>query len=342
MSITLDSLRFPISYVQLAEQIATYQGRDFSSLLESTLHVDAAELENPQALINGIQFAKLLDITRDFIEEGPDAQIQWIKFFPLTIHGYVGLAAMMSATIRQALDLAVRFFYQVMPAYEMEYFIEEERCKIRFTRLADFGKNNDLLLETVFCAINSFLKVADFPYDDVKIEISHKDLVLSDFESLYSGLTIISGCKENIFSFPADLLDTPITTANNATLKMIEQELENQQASLTQCHTLGYQVSSLINQRLKDGDPVELADIAKALKQSTRTLSRRLQAEGTTFKAIHNHCRLSMAKAMLTESGQNISQIAHALGFSNEASFSRYIKQQTGKSPVQYRADARR
>lgn len=337
MSVALASLRFPISYVQLVEQIVAYEGLNFDWVLSKTLKIDQLAMDDPNTLIDGVQFGKILGVISDFVNKNPEGQSQLIKFFPPTTHGYVGLVALTSASIGKAIELTERYCYQVMPAFEVSHEIEQGVFSVIFKPVADFAEHNDLLLELVIYAWKSILAYSDIPMDQLTITFSHKTLRLSDFHLFHPSSSLILAGGVNSLSFPAALSTLPISTANNTTMKLMEKELEHKKVILNRLSTFSYKISLMINERMREDISVDLADVAAVLNISIRTLSRRLKEEDTSFKALHNECRLELAKTLLTESSKSIGQISFALGFLNEASFSRYFKQQTDKSPIQYR-----
>ena len=87
---------------------------------------------------------------------------------------------------------------------------------------------------------------------------------------------------------------------------------------------------------------VEAEAVAQALFLSSRTLSRRLSEEGTSFRQLYNDCRCGIAKDLLAQDKMTIGQISLQLGFTDEANFSRYFKQQTEQSPTVFRASIKR
>ena len=88
---------------------------------------------------------------------------------------------------------------------------------------------------------------------------------------------------------------------------------------------------------LKQQLPVEAQRVADKLSLSSRTLSRRLAEEGQTFRQLYNDCRSRIASELLIQSRLSVAQVSEQLGFSDEANFSRFFKQQTGQSPAQFR-----
>jgi AraC-like DNA-binding protein len=76
---------------------------------------------------------------------------------------------------------------------------------------------------------------------------------------------------------------------------------------------------------------------AALLHISHRTLSRKLQQEGTTFKELFDDVRRRAALSYVARRDLGLSEIAFLLGFSEAASFHRAFKRWTGQTPLEYR-----
>lgn len=68
-----------------------------------------------------------------------------------------------------------------------------------------------------------------------------------------------------------------------------------------------------------------------------RTLNRRLQQQGTTFRREVSQVRYAMARGFLANSEATNAEIALALGYTNATTFSRSFKRWSGLSPAQWR-----
>jgi len=76
---------------------------------------------------------------------------------------------------------------------------------------------------------------------------------------------------------------------------------------------------------------------AESMHMTTRTLRRRLQAEGTSFLAIVDDVRRSLALEYLKTTKMSTDDVAMLLGFSDTANFRRALKRWTGKGPGELR-----
>lgn len=81
-----------------------------------------------------------------------------------------------------------------------------------------------------------------------------------------------------------------------------------------------------------------MARIAGELGVSTRTLSRRLKAEGLSFEKVLDELRCRLAVRYLKDQGVSVNETAYRLGYSEHAAFSRAFKRWTGSLPGAMRA----
>src|SRR5262249_12533101 len=88
--------------------------------------------------------------------------------------------------------------------------------------------------------------------------------------------------------------------------------------------------------KLGEGQPT-VEQIAPRLHMSPRTLHRRLEEEGTSFRQVLTEVRRERAMRPLTRRQPAISGIAFLLVFSDARRFHRAFKRWTGHAPLSYR-----
>jgi len=81
------------------------------------------------------------------------------------------------------------------------------------------------------------------------------------------------------------------------------------------------------------GRPPTVAEIAKALGLSTRTLQRRLTIAGKDFVTVLDEVRRARAQALLADGSQNLAEIAQKLGYSEHSAFTRAAIRWFGAPP---------
>ncbi len=83
-----------------------------------------------------------------------------------------------------------------------------------------------------------------------------------------------------------------------------------------------------------------LGDVANGLNVSQRTLNRRLQAEGSSFRRLKSDAMADWAKQYLRETEYSVEVIAEELGYKDTANFRRAFRRSEGCSPVEYRQES--
>lgn len=83
---------------------------------------------------------------------------------------------------------------------------------------------------------------------------------------------------------------------------------------------------------------VSVSDVAANLNTSVRTLQRRLEQNGMTFRQLRDLARFELATELLTGTNISIAEISRRLGYEEPASFTVAFRRWSGRSPSQYRA----
>jgi AraC-like DNA-binding protein len=96
------------------------------------------------------------------------------------------------------------------------------------------------------------------------------------------------------------------------------------------------QVRAAIFECLPEGS-VNAERIAIQLHMSSRTLQRRLDEEGMSFRSVLNDVRQSLALRYVQDKTLSLTEISYLLGFSEPSSFTRAFRGWTGSKPSQAR-----
>jgi AraC-like DNA-binding protein len=99
-------------------------------------------------------------------------------------------------------------------------------------------------------------------------------------------------------------------------------------------------VRACVGPRLGIDEPSP-STVAAELAMSSRTLSRRLHDEGTTFRTLVEDLRMETARQLLAAGG-GTEVVARRIGFSDATAFRRAFKRRTGVTPADYRASVGR
>ncbi|NTV69663.1 MAG: AraC family transcriptional regulator [Azonexaceae bacterium] len=147
--------------------------------------------------------------------------------------------------------------------------------------------------------------------------------------------TVPGGVGTLVASFNANLLDLPIRRDEAALIAF----LDGAPGKITTLYRRDREMVIRVRDLLRAALPATLSldDIADRLYLSPRTIHRRLEEEGSSFRGIKDALRRDMALARLTKSKDSIAQVASDLGYADTSAFYRAFVEWTGMAPVHYR-----
>lgn len=147
--------------------------------------------------------------------------------------------------------------------------------------------------------------------------------------------TVPGGTGTLVASFNANLLDLPIRRDEAA----LTAFLEGAPGKITTLYRRDREMVIRVRDLLRTALPetLSLDDIAHRLYLSPRTIHRRLEEEGSSFRAIKDALRRDMALARLTKTDDPITKVAADLGYADSSAFYRAFVEWTGMAPVHYR-----
>lgn len=153
--------------------------------------------------------------------------------------------------------------------------------------------------------------------------------------SEYFGCTPKLGTRHGVVFSRGDA-ERPFITNNPALWRAFEPDLRRRLAELAAEATTAERVRAVLLEALPAGQS-SADEVAKRLALSKRTLQRRLREEATTYQAVLNQTRESLAKHYLAQTNLSGSEIAFLIGFDDPNSFFRAFHQWTGQTPQQVR-----
>jgi AraC-like DNA-binding protein len=131
-------------------------------------------------------------------------------------------------------------------------------------------------------------------------------------------------------------LDAPASRHDPQLFRILESHAAKVLAETPLTASLRDRVRREVIQRLKEGEP-GIEDIARALATSERSLQRKLQAEGISFRDVVDEARHKLAIVYLADRKLSMTDVACLLGYSEAAAFTRAFKRWTGRAPSQAR-----
>lgn len=142
-------------------------------------------------------------------------------------------------------------------------------------------------------------------------------------------------CEHSQLVLPAQILDTPVTTANRSEHVVFQRQCEEMLRGLNSVEKTTSEVRHLLIQSA--GDFLDIAQVAESLHISERTLRRRLEAESTSFRSILEEIRDLLAREYLAATELTVADIAHLLNYAETVNFRRAFVRWNGVTPSEYR-----
>ncbi|MEM7794524.1 MAG: AraC family transcriptional regulator ligand-binding domain-containing protein [Cyanobacteria bacterium P01_C01_bin.118] len=136
----------------------------------------------------------------------------------------------------------------------------------------------------------------------------------------------------NAVTFSAADAQRPFLTSNAGMWSIFEPELQKRMKHLEIGSQFCDRVRACLMETLASGQ-CSMAEIAQKLAVSSRTLQRRLQAEGTSFQQELSNLRAELANHYLANTPYSSAEISFLLGYSDPSSFFRAFHLWTGKTP---------
>ncbi len=142
------------------------------------------------------------------------------------------------------------------------------------------------------------------------------------------------GSDRNEIAYETGLLESPSPAHDGLLYEQLRfaADLRAEQPSRTG------PIRQLVEQALRSGaDTIE--EVSETLRMKNRTLQRRLQTEGTTFRSVHSEVRVEMARNLLATTSLSVPAIARRLKYADDKALRKAIKRVLGITPSEIRDD---
>jgi AraC-like DNA-binding protein len=153
------------------------------------------------------------------------------------------------------------------------------------------------------------------------------------------GKALFFGARWNGFFLSEEDLAVPLKGYQPQVAAELEARAEQAVAQLTAFRSFSDSARTGLVAQLERG-AADADALADALGVSRRSLTRKLQAEGTSYQALLDAERARLADRYLREEGLSVTDTAQRLGFSDPSTFHRAFRRWFGKAPAAHRREA--
>jgi AraC-like DNA-binding protein len=159
----------------------------------------------------------------------------------------------------------------------------------------------------------------------------------AEFRAFF-GSNVEFGADGDAICFPAPLAALPVVGRDEYLNELLRRYAEEALGQRPRARpTVRSKVEELLPNLLPHGRAVA-TEIARRLGLSSRTLSRKLGEEGTSFAEILDQLRAALAKRYLDDGTLPVSEIAWLLGYREVSSLTHAFKRWTGMTPRRFRS----
>jgi AraC-like DNA-binding protein len=263
--------------------------------------------------------------------------------FHLSTYGMYGFAILSSTNFRQANRFAVSHQQLASPTIDMQFKETGERAEWILVPAAHPDVDAAMyrfFIELHFGALTTLhrdVMEPSFAPRELHVAYGPSDAIRDCAETL--GCPVLFEQVENKFIFDASWLDGAPQLGNEATYALILSLCDRliEEFALRAGAAGGVREALLHNL----GRPASLSAVARHLKMSMRTLRRRLQDEGTSYREVAGELRTQMAIKYLRDTDLTVEEIAFSLGFSDAVSFRQAFRRWTKAAPNEFRRVAK-
>ena len=329
-----DPILHPVAIPQVMINFAANHGIDQDTCLQGT-DITEETLLDSEALITRNQEMRLIE---NLILALPDVPALGFKLgmqYNISTFGIWGFALRTSRTLRDAATRALQYL-PLSTAYCRIYSFEDAVhygiCMDpepipphlrQFLLERDMATGLNLMRELSLAGVS--ITAAEFQGNPPE----YVNLI----EKL-SGIKATYNSPRNAMMIPISYMDKPLPTFDANLVRMLDEQCLMQ---LQRRHTTG--LAEQVRKQLLGplGLVAPLDEVAKALALSPRSLRRKLEQEGSSFRLIVEEERRQIALQLLTCSNMILDELAIHLGYTDTASFTRAFRRWMGCSPGEYR-----
>ena len=327
----------PYKIAALVEVLAEQGIAADDSLRGTELSIDA--LQDASVLTSIGQYATVCRNAISLACE-PDTPFRVGGKLHLSAYGMYGYALMSCLSLRDYFKLGVKYHRLATPMVAIEWTEYPDRMVWTFPDAFVSSPSRELrefVIEQQYTQHVTHLQdVAGGKCPPVKACFSYPAPKHAAIYADYLGCPCFFDQEECELMYDSAILDRKPQLAHQLTASLLQETCDR---LIGQAKTSSG-VSGEVYQVLMSTPGVfpGMETVAESMHMTTRTLRRRLEAEGTSFLAIVDDVRRSLALEYLKTTKMSTDDVAMLLGFSDTANFRRALKRWTGKGPAALRA----
>lgn len=333
----LGDLSITAAYPRLLMQLLAERGIDPEALLQA-LGLDLAKLDAADARVTLPEYACIAQAAMDAAQdEGLGCALALRT--PPTAHGPLGYAMMTADTMGDALALGMRYMPLLQGKALLYFQMDEDELCLR----PEFNVPVPAPLPLKRFFIEAFMvgiaRSAAWLLGVDKLEGElWLDYPTPSYHDNYAAMLprVLHGMPQTQLRLSTSLLHRKLPLADKASHERALAQCDREMAWLAKGEVnLCARVRDLLG--TMPGRYPTVEEVAGRLHLSTRTLKRKLEQQGTTYRTLLEEARHMDAIKLLRRPQLTLAEVAQELGYTDPANFTRAFKRWTGATPSDFR-----
>ncbi|MFJ4656498.1 AraC family transcriptional regulator [Nocardia sp. NPDC088792] len=319
-----------ITSAALLVEFSTARGLAVSRLLRDTGIREQDLVDSTAEITLGQELALMRNVVAGVGDEPGMGLMAGLLCHPPSL-GVLGFALMSCPTVRDAVDLALRYADLSFTVARHHLVINGEEVSIVRDdsgvppEVRRFAVERDV---AAIWTIQQDVMPMRPPITRVAVAFPPHP-VYEMFGAMLGVDEVVFNAQRSVVTGPSGMQNLPLPQANAATARFYEQQCADLMQRRKRRRGISGQVRQLLISR---GGVADQSRIAAELDISVRTLRRRLADEGTTFRELSTETVGLLAEELLV-AGMTVEQAAIRLGYASVSAFTSAFRSWKGQSP---------
>lgn len=327
------ALTYSAPAVDITLKIIESFGIDPDPLLRE-LAIDPGLVSDPNARF---RYTQIDDLWYKAVERVGDETfgLRAARYWHPSHLGALGYAWLSSSSLRTALNRFARYMRVLTEGAELELRETDDIFSVVLS-YKEISRQQSTRTDSFMAMLVAMIR-CNYGDDFHPLSVSFSHPAPADSGPYYElfRCPVYFEAEENSFDLSVEDVDKRLRGSNPQLAQLNDQVMIEYLARLDKDNVIERVKAEILNQ-LPSGR-ISDSTVAEALYLNVRTMQRRLQQEGTTFKTLLNEVRQDLADTYIRDSRLTLNEISFLLGFSEISSFSRAFKRWKGKAPSAYR-----
>ena len=332
-----DSLLIPSSYSRIVARELGLQERDLARLLRGTGLPASILLPGDETHMTAAQQMRVLE-NAQHIMGAPEFGLRLGRRLQPSSHGPMGYLVLSSPDVITALESFAAYLPVRLPFSSVKITLEPDwlTCSLEL-KIEASPKMRRVLQECFALMIQSVVEfVLGRDLIEANIGLEHPKPTYHALYGEYLHAPVHFSQPSNIIQIPGELARLSNAAGHSESYAVARDLCRGllDQVPVTSISTTDRVRRLLLSSPIGS---ITATDVARAIFVTKRTLQRRLEREGTSYREITEKLHSELAARHLREPDLSIESVAVLLGYYDTAAFRKAFKRWYGQSPSDYR-----